>query len=136
MLSGKVFPGTSWTVRWPITAAVVSVVVPAALACAGDSAPSEVAQTPCGYRELSPISGDYVPGEVIVGFEDGTSLEEARAFLEGYGVAFQVSAYWEEGHRSMVACVEEGREEEWIERLEAGEMVKYAEVNQIGWIQP
>ena len=116
---------------WPVMGFVAVAVVALALACAGN-APSPFSEQACRSLRLTPPAGDFWPGQVIAGFKEGTTLEEAEALLESYGLTIErvpSDRHWQQGVRAILVCVDPGQEEDWIGRLSAEESVEYAELS-------
>jgi len=104
-------------------------------ACGGGLVAPQLSESECRALKLTPVAGDFVPGQVIVGFREGTSTEEAETVLKQHALPFYLSTHWEAGNRAALACVRPGQEGEWMERLRENELVEYAHLNHIGHIQ-
>jgi len=77
--------------------------------------------THCGPP--SPLPGAYVPGQVVVGFNEGVTKLEAASLIDGYGLT------WEPNFSSMFAVwakVLSGSPEDYISDLEASGLVRWA----------
>ena len=108
-----------------------------AMACGGGGEP-EVAGPPnaeCWLHENRPeidCSMEYMPGQVLVRFEEGVTQAEARALIGGYGLSSEITD--SRGSPRALVCFRAGEESAWIETFLAQDAVKYAEYNYIARI--
>jgi len=77
-------------------------------------------------------SATYVPGELMVGFKDGTSLTDAQDLIVNLGLSSEekVSSLWDV-QEWLLVLVPEGEEKEWISKLENEDIIDYTEFNGI-----
>lgn len=79
---------------------------------------------------------DYVPGEILVGFDEDVTEDEAKELIESYGFSYE-SVFkgpnsWESPYlKAMLVFVPEGDEQEWIDAFSQEDIVEYAELNYI-----
>jgi len=77
-----------------------------------------------------PITEEYVPGELILGFNEGISKEQAEELIEQLDLTLkQDSDLW--NLNVLVINVPVGEEQTWIKTLEQESIVDYAELNGI-----
>ena len=96
-------------------------------------------QGTCGWAQTPELeacrsgypSGDsYVPGDVIVGFNDNVTIEEAGDLINSYNLTWEPGSYWDLLKWGVVKVVS-GEELQWIATFENESIVKYAQLN---WI--
>lgn len=108
-----------------------------AIACGGGGEP-EVAGAPnaaCWRSENWPEldrSMKYMPGQLLVGFEEGVAEAEARALIDGYGLSFRIDK--SPTRLTALVCVPPGEESVWMQTLERSEIVGRVGYNVLGWL--
>jgi len=74
---------------------------------------------------------DYVPGEILVGFNETVTVEQAIELLKSKSLKVDESYEFFDELGFLVVKVEEGKEFEWICELQKNTQVQYAEINGI-----
>ncbi len=78
----------------------------------------------------------YKRGELIVGFKNNTDIQLAKKLIEDYGLGFENlqtdTALWSKKYPTLVIIVPEGEESIWIETLQKNNIVRYAQLNDVG----
>ncbi|MBI4895277.1 MAG: hypothetical protein HY831_02165 [Candidatus Aenigmarchaeota archaeon] len=69
---------------------------------------------------------DYKKGEIITGFNDNVSYDEAIELLNVYSLNYTNSS-WDD--KVLIVIVPRGKEQQWIKELSEQSIVKYAELN-------
>lgn len=76
-------------------------------------------------------NNDYVPGNIIIGFYDNITEDEANALIfERYGLNWKSQM---NSPRGIVGVIEipKGEEQKWIDILKKEKIIKYAEFDRI-----
>lgn len=74
---------------------------------------------------------DYKKGDVIVGFNDNVSYEEAAELLKVYSLNYTNNTWI---NKILIVKVPKDKEEQWIKEFSSQSIVKYAELNYLAVI--
>jgi len=80
------------------------------------------------------IHKDYVEGQILVGFKEDVTREQAEELIDSYGLSYESiftgpNAWIDPLLKSMKVYVPNGKEQEWIKLFEKEALVDYAELN-------
>lgn len=87
------------------------------------------AEENCDALKGQQDSRDFVKGEILVGFQDDVSFDEAQAIISDLGLTIKDNRAFE-NLKILGVKVAEGEELKWICVLKNNPKVKYAEINQ------